>query len=140
MPDITMEDISEWFDEGTKMGATHLIIVCDTFDYEDYPVFVGPDENARERFVRYNGPNMQRVMEVYDLRQDKEKQLNEFRSYNFGDEPKSSKDFSKSDSAQALQVEMNRRSQIQPEEIQLEEIQLEIEKPKQSGFGRKVKL
>lgn len=30
----TQQEISEWFDRGVKEGATHMIVVCDTFDYE----------------------------------------------------------------------------------------------------------
>jgi hypothetical protein len=29
----TKEDISQWFDEGVKKGATHMLVVTDTFDY-----------------------------------------------------------------------------------------------------------
>jgi hypothetical protein len=54
------------FDRGVKMGATHVIIVCDTYDWEDYPVFVMPGEDAIERFKDFQG-NMQKVMEVYKV-------------------------------------------------------------------------
>jgi len=91
----TLEDISEWFDAGVENGATHLIVVCDCYDYEDYPVYVNPGESARERFEHYNGPNMQKVMEVYNLLGDKDKQLAEGRSYNFGDEEPAPKQYKK---------------------------------------------
>jgi hypothetical protein len=78
----TKQDISEWFDRGVRYMATHLIVVCDTFDYEDYPVFVSREESVTERVNYFNGPNMQKVMEVYNLSLDKEEQLNTHMAWN----------------------------------------------------------
>ncbi len=78
----TRQDISSWFDQGVKKKATHLIVVCDTFDHEDYPVYAANEAEASKKYTEYNGPNMQRVMEVYDLRMNKEQQLNEHRAFN----------------------------------------------------------
>ena len=73
----TKIDIREWLEQGKKRGADYLIVVCDTFDWEDYPVFVSADK-VHKSYEHYNsGSNMQKVMEVYDLHQDFEKQLNE---------------------------------------------------------------
>ena len=79
----TKEDISAWFDMGVQQGATHMIVVCDTFDHEDYPVFVLPGEDVREKYKKYDGENMQRVMEVYSLKKSKESQLGERRVFHF---------------------------------------------------------
>lgn len=76
----TKKEISSWFDDGIKKGATHLIVFCDTFDYEDYPVFVMPSENVR---AKATGGNMQTVMEVYNLKMDKALQLKQDRSFNY---------------------------------------------------------
>ena len=73
----TQSDIRRWLNEAKKMKATHVIVVCDTFDWEDYPVYVASNEDVRKKYVEYNGPNMQRVMEVYSLGMDIERQLNE---------------------------------------------------------------
>ena len=72
----TIEDLKRWFNRGKEIGATHLIVVCDTFDWEDYPSYVMPQENVVAKAEGYHGPNMQKVMEVYNLskpfdRQDK---------------------------------------------------------------------
>lgn len=67
--------ISGWFDRGLALGATHLIVVCDGFDHDDYPVFAHGDQDALERHDAFDGKNMQRVMEVYDLREDKDRQM-----------------------------------------------------------------
>ena len=29
----TKEEIGKWFDSGVKQGATHLLVVCDTYDW-----------------------------------------------------------------------------------------------------------
>lgn len=79
----TREDIREWFNRGKEQKATHLIVVCDTFDYEDYPVFVSKSENVHDVFSKYNGPNMQKVMEVYNLSMDMEEQISQERSFNY---------------------------------------------------------
>lgn len=76
----TKQDISEWFDRGVKDGQSHMIIVCDTFDYCDYPSYAKTKEQA-ENILKTPG-EMQRVMEVYNLSMDKEKQLNTFRVWN----------------------------------------------------------
>lgn len=70
-------EISLWFDIGEKLRHTHMIVVCDTFDWEDYPVYVTGDEKCLKSYADHNGPNMQKVMEVYDLRLDKNKQLDQ---------------------------------------------------------------
>ena len=78
----TREDISRWFDDGVRRGATHLIVVCDTFDHEDFPVYVMPGEDSREVAGKHDDySKMLRVMEVYALRRDKQSQLAEFRAY-----------------------------------------------------------
>lgn len=64
----TQDDIIQWFHRGEEQGATHMIVVCDTFDYEDFPVFIKPGEDVKERENYYNSPTrMSRVMEVYNL-------------------------------------------------------------------------
>lgn len=78
----TKEEIKDWFKSGVRSGSTHLIIVCDTFDWEDYPVYVAKGEDPKKKADQYRD-NMQRVMEVYNLSMDMETQLNEDRSFNY---------------------------------------------------------
>lgn len=79
----TREDIKTWFLKGKEQKATHMIVVCDTYDLEDYPVYVMPGENVHEKHAEYRGKNMQKVMEVYSLRKNIESQLNERRAFHF---------------------------------------------------------
>ena len=69
------KEIGEWFDRGKKQKATHMIIVCDTFDYEDYPVYVMKGEDVRDVISKYRMMKMSRVMEVYNLTMDKKGQI-----------------------------------------------------------------
>jgi hypothetical protein len=82
----THSDIREWLERGKKdkRKPTHMLVVCDTFDHEDYPVYVYPDEDVYKRSEGYrNGENMQRLMEVYKYSMDLETQLNQHRSFNY---------------------------------------------------------
>ena len=63
----TKERISEWIEEGISRGCTHMLVVCDTFEYDEFPVYVRPDELSQVVYERYECQNMQRVMEIYEL-------------------------------------------------------------------------
>lgn len=76
----TKEDIRRWFKKGAEEGEAYMIIVCDTFDYDDYPVYTSK-ESYNERHSHYIQASMQTIMEVYDLNQDMEEQLAEHRCF-----------------------------------------------------------
>ncbi len=65
---VTYNRFEEWIKEGKEQGAMYLISVCDTFDYEDYPVYAKSEEEMIEKRGHYNNASMQRVNEVVDLR------------------------------------------------------------------------
>lgn len=77
------ETIKGWFERGLRQGATHLIVVCDTYDHDDYPVFVEKGQDPRKVAEEYNGKNMQRIMEVYALHLPMDPQLNESRAFHY---------------------------------------------------------
>lgn len=77
------QDIKNWLEVGKAKNATHLIVVCDTFDYDDYPVFVMPGEDVRKKEEECRRRDMQRVMEVYNIQKDWGPQLAEYRSFNY---------------------------------------------------------
>lgn len=76
-------DIERWFDTAVDEGATHMIVVCDTFEMEDYPVYVMPGENVHEIEEQNSGPNMTRVMEVYSMKVPKVVQMAEYRAFHY---------------------------------------------------------
>jgi hypothetical protein len=81
----TRNEIEQWFDEGASDNFDRMIIVCDTFDYEDFPVFA----TENDFWIKYrNSKNqpMQKIMEVYNLNGNKEEQLNSYRVFNLPEE------------------------------------------------------
>lgn len=76
------ETLRSWYLEGIKKAATHMVVVCDTYDHEDYPVYVHPDQSSRAVTARCNSEQMAKVMEVYNLSMDMENQLSEHRAFN----------------------------------------------------------
>ena len=78
----TREDIKQWL-ERADPEDTHMIVVCDTYDWDDYPVFVKNNQDVREIEKEYQGKSMQKVMEVYRLDLDHEQQLDSGRSFNY---------------------------------------------------------
>jgi hypothetical protein len=62
-----MSHQERWLRTAKEQGATHIIVVCDTFDYEDYPVYVLPHQSLEDRKVAFDGCNMQKIMEVITM-------------------------------------------------------------------------
>lgn len=77
----TKETIREWIKEAPS-DCTHVIIACDTLNFTDYPVYVCVKEKFWDSYDAINGPNLQKVVEVYDMSISLEAQLKEERSYN----------------------------------------------------------
>ena len=73
----TRNDISAWIKRAPR-GTTHMIVACDTLDWEDFPVYVKPGEDARKI-----AKSQEKVMEVYDLRKPIEPQLAADRAFNY---------------------------------------------------------
>lgn len=72
----TKSEIANWFDRGIKKEMKYLIVVCDTFEYENYPVFAISDDDVVDKFKTYSEKSMQKVEEVYNLTENREEQLN----------------------------------------------------------------
>lgn len=79
---ITQSQIRQWLKQA-KSNHTHMIVVCDTFDWIDYPVYVS--EGTSPRSLADKLGSMQTPMECYDLSMDHENQLSERRAKHWGD-------------------------------------------------------
>jgi hypothetical protein len=77
----TGQEIKDWIKEGIEQGAEFLVVAVDTYDYENYPIYVASGEDVKTIVKEHSGPNMQRVDEVYSLRSDIESQFAEYRSF-----------------------------------------------------------
>ncbi len=78
----TRQDIENWLNNAKTKNADFMIVVCDTFDHDDYPVYCSKEDFAA-KYNDHNGVNMQKIMEVYDVSMDFKTQLNEHRAFNF---------------------------------------------------------
>ena len=50
-----------------KGNITHVLDVCDSWDYSHYPVFVKDTESVSEVQDKYNGKDMQSVYGTYEI-------------------------------------------------------------------------
>jgi len=82
----TKNEIRNWLEgawlENDIKEYSHMIVVCDTFNYDDYPVYVKRGDSVKETIESHHNKEMQMVMEVYDLYQDIEEQLTKVRTWN----------------------------------------------------------
>jgi hypothetical protein len=76
----TVADIRGWLEDGRRNHAGHMIVMCDTFSDEDYPVYVEPYADVSQRVADLSH-NMQKAMEVYALHLDWARQLSETRAW-----------------------------------------------------------
>jgi len=76
------EDIKKWL-ENAETTDTHMIVVCDTYDYTDYPVYVGKNEFVYNVKEQIKNKEMTKIMEVYNLEMDFDYQLNESRAFHY---------------------------------------------------------
>lgn len=83
MMGTTRETLSRWFDSGVENGDAGMIILCDTFEYSDYPVYVRDRQDFDEKLKEQEAKSMTRVMETYDLVADKDKQMALYRCFAF---------------------------------------------------------
>lgn len=78
----TYEEIKSMVEKGYAMDdCTHIIIVCDTYDYNNYPVFVIRGRDIHAEIERIKGESMQRVDEVYSTDLSIESQMAERRAW-----------------------------------------------------------
>lgn len=58
-----------------------MLMVCDEWDFSDFPVYANGGTEARERFGEYEGKSGYHVIEIYDLRLSKDPQMREYRAF-----------------------------------------------------------
>lgn len=71
----TPSKIKSWLELGIAQGYTHMLVVCDEFDNEDFPVYVPENRFVKQMESEEGSKPMQRVMEVYNLSMDLDMQL-----------------------------------------------------------------
>ena len=73
------DEIRKWFDEGKKAKKRFMLVMRDMSDGNYYPLYEQTTEEAA-KIVKRPG-EMQQVIEVYDLRKDRERQLRKLRCF-----------------------------------------------------------
>ena len=68
----SVKEIESWLRDREHCyidNPTHMAVVCDTFDWSDYPVYVAAKDeaDARKQIKDKSTGNMRRLMEVYSL-------------------------------------------------------------------------
>lgn len=76
----TKETIGRWFDNGVRGRSDFMIVVCDTFDGSDAPNYCMASE-FWSYYAEIERGSMNRIMEIYNLHLDRDKQLAEERAY-----------------------------------------------------------
>ena len=71
----SLADIRRWFDDGIEQKAKWMIVVCDTFDYGDYPVYADTPGEFWQKYDECTPKTMRNVMETYDLGKSKDAQI-----------------------------------------------------------------
>ena len=76
-------DIQRWLNrlDGDD-SYSHMLVICDTYNYDHYPKFVKKDEDVLNVIEDYQNKEMQRVMEVYNLSMDIPTQIYADRTWN----------------------------------------------------------
>jgi hypothetical protein len=76
----TKEDVRKWLNEGIKYDYKYVTVFCDSTDNNiHYPVFSKDMDEFRINMGIVK--QKQRIMEIYDLTMDIEKQLDESRAH-----------------------------------------------------------
>lgn len=70
----TKEDVENWVKEAKEKGCKYIISVCDTFSYDDYPVYIHSEEDLETAKIKYS-QNMQRINEIIFIHLEKKPEI-----------------------------------------------------------------
>jgi hypothetical protein len=83
-PLLTKQQIVDGFDTGINTGATHMLIVWDTWNFEDsydFIVYSYPGEDVNDLIKYYDAPGFYKVSAVFAMHLDFNQQLSDKRWY-----------------------------------------------------------
>ena len=67
----TRQDVDKWIKRAIEKECKFIISVCDTFDYEDYPIYIKTEPELIEKYEEYKyNKNMQRINEIIKINDD----------------------------------------------------------------------
>ena len=74
-------EVRAWFNDGKLMEASFMIIVHDSLNAVDYPIFVDDPNKVKDTLKDVSRAPMQRLLEVYNLNEDRDIQLTEIKAW-----------------------------------------------------------
>ena len=77
----TRQDVEGWVIQAKEQGYMFLIVACDRFDYDNYPIYCNSGMDCDFQLSRIRCSEMHTVDEVYDMSMDIDAQLKERRAY-----------------------------------------------------------
>ena len=66
----TRKNVNRWIDTAKKKGCKYIISVCDTFDWDDYPVYCEDLNRLILDVDKYDGVDMQKINEIIRINDD----------------------------------------------------------------------
>lgn len=61
------QDVVRWKETAKEFGYKYIISVCDTFDWDDYPVYCKDSVELESKRKQYDGVDMQRINEIIEI-------------------------------------------------------------------------
>lgn len=62
-----LQEVQSWIRQAKADGMKYIISVCDTFDYDDYPVCCKDEAELAAEKPKYDNVNMQKINEIIDV-------------------------------------------------------------------------
>ena len=63
----TRKEVNEWIKLAKENDIEYIISVCDTFDFDDYPVYCKNTKELKRKLTNFNDVNMQRINEIIQI-------------------------------------------------------------------------
>jgi len=63
-------DVDRWIATAKEEGNKFIISVCDTFDYDDYPMYAKDEKELEKKKEEVRNASMQRINEVITINED----------------------------------------------------------------------
>ncbi len=77
------DDIRRWFQKGVEDNQDQMVVVCDTYDWSEFPVYTKGLKGFTRRYSEIVDNDMNEVMEVYDLKMSLNFQMSEHRAFHY---------------------------------------------------------
>jgi len=63
-------EVDSWISTAKATKCKYILSVCDTFDWEDYPVYCLDEVELFEEYYAHNNVDMQRINEIIRINKD----------------------------------------------------------------------